>query len=895
MSLRVCPPSPSELSHRVQLSHPTKFSLLLKNWRLPPPPLLLAKSRMATTKLALPHFLNLPLPPIPFEQASSSKSNTGSNSAATSQPLLFKLNLSPEQYDELLNLDAEVEEGEEGGLRVEFDPSGKAALHLNPTRILQLNPTRSGPSRTNRPEEIYRHTPTSTSSSSRSPLTGLFRIPTSTSVYDLQRPPPPSDLPIAPPPQTRSIEPTKPSNPKPSQHMPTNHNPPPSRPLRQTTESTRSEKEKLAGQKLKEKRLEDDRKKKEKQMVILPDVPPPAPANKRVRPTKLKPSTKQTSAPTNRQPASTAASHTSLSSRNQPIPPAPASQPLPPRRALPGSQSGKQLAHGLNQHLANPSASLSKFIPSHPAPEVPPPPPSQPLPAPAPPPVTFKPSSSNNRSKPPTPNPSLLTDPRSAPPSEPPSATKLRTTTRLTDLSEEGATDHRRQDTPSQPTKPPSPPVATLKPKESTSQLSKSSPRLGAGPNGVKSQSTLPEPNGSSSTHERTSSGASVHKRPVRKQAPLADSKTSDSPQVDRARSPTDSDVPNSSSKRQRPDTLTANPTPPLTRPKKSQRRDTNERRPSDNSPAPSTQSNDRSRSNNGVARTEDQPRRTGIVVKKIPVPVERSPVVGSNETATTSLPVNRKRALDPEPVLPVNPINKRVRQEEGGISLSGSGLPTIRKMVRAVPPAPVPVVAEAENGHVKKVKKKKKSFRNVDYTSSEAEEGEEPGEIISSSSKSRPSLPTKTSNYRPSPNEIEKVPPPRSVEPERTRDVPGRSQRAISPVQSSTKANTKQASRTQEEEEARVESSQESISKPSTKKPTDPDPDYDRLRLSYHQLLNHYHFVCDHIDQLQKDRQLCQNLLDVQDLICEVQGLEVELDRLAKQIALKYSASHSS
>lgn len=70
----------------------------------------------------LPHFLNLPLPQIPSDPSSSKSNNP--------QPLVFKLNLTAEQYQELLALDAEVEEGEEGGLRVEFDPSGKAVSHL---------------------------------------------------------------------------------------------------------------------------------------------------------------------------------------------------------------------------------------------------------------------------------------------------------------------------------------------------------------------------------------------------------------------------------------------------------------------------------------------------------------------------------------------------------------------------------------------------------------------------------------------------------------------------------------------------------------------------------------------------------------------------------------------
>lgn len=45
---------------------------------------------------------------------------------------MFKLTLSAEQFAELLHMDAEVEEGEEGGVRVEFEPGGKGVGRPHP-------------------------------------------------------------------------------------------------------------------------------------------------------------------------------------------------------------------------------------------------------------------------------------------------------------------------------------------------------------------------------------------------------------------------------------------------------------------------------------------------------------------------------------------------------------------------------------------------------------------------------------------------------------------------------------------------------------------------------------------------------------------------------------------
>ncbi|PLW40918.1 hypothetical protein PCANC_13846 [Puccinia coronata f. sp. avenae] len=904
----------------------------------------------------LPHFLNLPLPPIP---AAGSKP----------QPLLFKLNLSAEQYEELLSLDAEVEEGEEGGLRVDFDPNGKAALHLNPTRILQLNPPRSGPLRTNRPEEIYRHSTPSSSASST--LTGLFRIPTSTPVYDLQTlTQPPSDLAAPNSTHTRLLEPsstttttttttTKANNngSKPSHHHhPSNnnhHSTQPTRPSRpsSTADLNRSEKERIAGQRLKEKRLEDDRKKKEKQIAILPDAPAPTTANKRTRLTKPKPSNRQVSSSIEgRQPPS------NNSSRNQPSPaPVPASQPPPPRRALPGSKAGKQLAHGLNQHLANPSATLSKSVSSQSQSEAVPPP-QQPIPAPAPPPVTFKPSSLSKRNQPPILNHSLINDSKSAPSSEPPSATKFSTSTGLTSLSEEGETEQRLPDTYSQPAKPPTPPMATLKSKTSI-QFSKSSPRpdVAAAPNG----STKNQPASSVPAHERPSSATPApHKRPVKRQAtgPTSISKTSSgSPPVENAPSPVDGgDYPDSSSKRPRPDSTAG-----LVRPRKTQRRDGHERRPLDDggggASIPSPQSN-RPRSNSSSTRAEDQPRKLAAHKNAVHATVERNAAVApishhqAGVVVTSDNHSSKKRTLDVEAAAPAasqNPATKRVRQEEGG-HLSSSGLPTIRKMVRAAPPMPAPAaVVDSEtmsqngagghhhhhhhhpHGGVKKtVKKKKKSKKPIDYTSSEVEEGEEPGEIVSTSSRSRQrasaasqqqqqtsSSSTLTRHRESLPDTRPPLPPPpRSTQPEE----PTRDAHAATAPKSSLSSSAKPAARpsitshhskhgtaagrlgSPIDPEARVAIPPQ----PQSQRPPEPpqqaqqqaqltgassSPSYKKLRLTFHQLLKHYELVCSRIEGYKLDRASIPNLPDVQDLLFEANGLEAELDRLRNWLSSHY------
>ncbi|WAR63716.1 hypothetical protein PtB15_17B317 [Puccinia triticina] len=826
-------------------------------------------------KLPLPHFLNLPLPTIPCESSSSkstnSSSSTDTNGSSTStQPLVFKLNLSPEQYEELLNLDAEVEEGEEGGLRVEFDPSGKAALHLNSERILQLNPPRSGPSRTNRPEEIYRHTPTSPAPSTRSSLSGLFRIPPSSTVYDLQRSQPSSDLPIGTSTQTRAVEPPKPSS-KPTHPTPSINTPQPPRPARLATESSRSEKERLAGQRLKEKRQEDDRKKKEKQIAILPDAPATTPAARRPRPTKVKAATKQTSFVAGTQsPSTTPLNGTLSSSRSKPLPSAPVPQPPPPRRALPGSQSGKQIAHGLNQHLANSSAALSKPPPPQPQSEALPP--AQPLPAPAPPPVTFKPSSSNKRGK---------TAPLNAPPSEPPSATKLSPST------EKSEADHRQLDTPSQPLKPPSPPVATLKPKDST-QASKSSPRLNAVLDEAKTHS-LPEAPGLSS--ERTASSTSAQKRNLKKQAPSIASRTSGNAQVERAPSPSAaSDAPSSSSKRPQADTLLDNPTPLASRPKKTQRRDGNERRPADDSPAPPTKST-RPRSNSGATRPEDQPRKSGITMKKVPAPatVERNT---SHAEAGGTPPITKKRALEAEAVPPSNALNKRVRQEEGGGSLSASGLPTIRKVVRPPPAAPVEPEPR-QNGQAKRVKKKKKLSRRVDYTSSEVEEGEEPGEIVNVSSKHRATGSGSASNSAQAVSEAEAgkavVPPGPTRE-----DGGGRAETkgpSTSPPQATKLDGKARASERSGEAGAGATTTRTGEERvgAAARPGGASSPSYKLLRLQFHKLLRHYEFVCARIEEYKSDDSAISNLQEVEELVFEVHGLELELDRLRQRLTRNY------
>lgn len=846
------------------------------------------------TKSPLPHFLNLPLPPIPDPSPSPSSSHHSLH-----PPLVFKFTLSADQYEELLSLDAEVEEGEEGGLRLEFDRSGKGQLHLSPNRRLQLNPR---PSRTNRPEEIYSHTPILNSSSSRPSLTGLLRIPTSTPVYDLQRLAAP-DHSCSLSNQTRDGLQSNPSNQQPTtiRDSPSNQTPQAIKPSRATPDPSQREKEKLAGQRLKEKRLEEDRKKREKQMVVLPGglstIPP---ASRQKRQTKPKPSNKQPPPVTTKHQSTPIPSNTNPTTvKNQSL----GSASQPPRRALPGSQSGKQLAHVHNQHLSNPpTPPLKPTVPS-PLPLEPPPPSSHPSSVPAPQPTTFKRSSSNKRNRPPNLSHPTITEPQSVPPSEPPSATKLSTSTGLSSLSEEGEPDQPLPETRSHNFKPPSPPLSSLKHTDSPrSSPDQDSSKHGLGPQFARSaQPELPVP-ALAPAHDRPSSSSSLAKRTVKKSAAAVTPKSNDSLQIERVESPMDGDPPNSPFKKPRPDILTPNPTPPPPRPKKLAKRDGTERRPT-KAPIHSTQSI-ANPSNHVNGRAEELLRKApGITVKKISVlaVTERAPATHDDSVTP---PANRKRPLDSESatVHSTNPLTKRVRQEEGVVPSSSSSLPTIRKVVRPIPDAE-PSLNCNSMAPIKKIKKKKKVKQPVDYTSSEVEEGEEPGEIINTSNRTRPS--GLMTNGRSS----KEVPPVKTAAPATIKEEPATlSHRANVPpapaLNTTSKSNkikvemqVKKTTDHQTEPITRVSSSA-TVTTSAGHEETSHDHHhhhsssslaYKKSRLLFYELSKHYEYVCMKLKDYQDGRLKIKSLKDIEDLLFEVHGLEIELDRLRNRLIRNY------
>lgn len=93
-----------------------------------------------------------------------------------------------------------------------------------------------------------------------------MRIPVGTPTFEVHRPPPPPPVvPVtAPAPVTAPVPPPRLSPPEPAQTRSTAMAPP---------LSDQRQKERLAGQRLKEKRMEEERRKKEKQMVVLTDAP----------------------------------------------------------------------------------------------------------------------------------------------------------------------------------------------------------------------------------------------------------------------------------------------------------------------------------------------------------------------------------------------------------------------------------------------------------------------------------------------------------------------------------------------------------------------------------------------------------------------------------------------
>ncbi|KAH9820679.1 hypothetical protein DFH28DRAFT_923944 [Melampsora americana] len=331
---------------------------------------------------------------------------------------MFKLTLSAEQFAELLRADGEVEEGEEGGLRLEFESSGKGNLHLSPTSVLPLASPRSGLPSSNKPEEIYQHQ--QQPGVGRMPLTGLMRIPVGTPTFEVHRPPtPPPVVPVAAPAPAAAPVPPRVSLPEPAQTRSTAMAPP---------LSDQRQKERLAGQRLKEKRMEEERRKKEKQMVVLTDAPV-IPVAKRG---KVKAKTG-------------AAKNVVDRSRSKALPPKPATLPTAPppiRRALPGSATGKQLASEHNNQYLHASTASTPTItlnnPTLPAVDTSAqfastlPPPTTQAPIPSPQPTTYKRSSSNKRGSQKSTPPSNTSDETSTADN----TAKLSATTAITSLSE---------------------------------------------------------------------------------------------------------------------------------------------------------------------------------------------------------------------------------------------------------------------------------------------------------------------------------------------------------------------------------------------------------------------------------------------------------------------------
>ncbi|MBW0506815.1 hypothetical protein O181_046530 [Austropuccinia psidii MF-1] len=799
---------------------------------------------------SLPHFLNLPLPPIPsIPSLSSSNSNCGQ-----ANPLVFKLTLSLDQFNELLKLDSEVEEGEEGGLRIEFDPNGKGKLHLNSNHSLPLNQPNSGQPRTNRPEEIYSHSSSNSSSSSStttsinnstanpsgSPLTALFRIPIGSNIYDLQSHSSNS---------TNKLNSThQPKNPLQSnlnsassssyQNKKSSYPTPP--------DSSQREKEKLAGQRLKEKRLEEDRKKKEKKLIVLDDVPPSvSPPIRKTRSTKSKaiskqqPSTKilknngllSSSSKSNLN--STSSQNSSLNQSHSSIINNP---PIPPRRALPGSQSGKQLASEQNHLLlSNPSTPLMRSGLDQSAGIK-----SDSLHAPT---SNFKRSSSSKRNLKVQPH---LSPPdsnhlKSAPPSEPQSATKLSTSPGLSSLSEEGDTDH--------PIPEPLPP---LNPKSNSKTIqtsiipsSKRNEHLQTSKSHSRTAQSKPDSNLQSTT--RTAPQIN-HKLPSTQHAPSKKlSAVPTKPTTVRAIENSQDNVgirveSTSPSKKRSSETLASNDTIAPSRPKKTLKRDAVERKPlkppSNSLPPPTS---------TFVATDED--------IKKPSITVRKVAVAPTGERTLSS-----KRSLETEP----STQPKRFRSDE-----MGSSLPTIRKVAR---PAEATINGEKDgahpNGLIKKVKKKKKAKAPIDYTSSEVEEGEEVDDVVMKSTKIK-SLVDERLNKQTQPNSNPILTNSTTSEIVSTTTTNSISKKlnhnkAI-PIKKKTIVETGEGEEIAEDSKAMV--------------------NYKKNRILFHRLKKHYEFVCERLERFKSGKLRISSLEEIQELLEESMGLENELEKIKNRI----------
>ncbi|KAA1107228.1 hypothetical protein PGT21_006915 [Puccinia graminis f. sp. tritici] len=63
----------------------------------------------------------------------------------------------------------------------------------------------------------------------------------------------------------------------------------------------------------------------------------------------------------------------------------------------------------------------------------------------------------------------------------------------------------------------------------------------------------------------------------------------------------------------------------------------------------------------------------------------------------------------------------------------------------------------------------------------------------------------------------------------------------------------------------------------------------YKSLRLTFYRLLKHYEFVCARLERYRSDRSAVGNVEEVEELVVEVRGLEMELDRIRNRLVRNY------
>jgi hypothetical protein len=63
----------------------------------------------------------------------------------------------------------------------------------------------------------------------------------------------------------------------------------------------------------------------------------------------------------------------------------------------------------------------------------------------------------------------------------------------------------------------------------------------------------------------------------------------------------------------------------------------------------------------------------------------------------------------------------------------------------------------------------------------------------------------------------------------------------------------------------------------------------YKSLRLTFYRLLTHYEFVCARLERYKSDRSAVGNVEEVEELVVEAHGLEIELDRMRNRLVRSY------